>query len=129
MSTIRTNSVRRANFDHFEPEIDDPQLQKRLRGLMELVDYTAFAANREAIGNQVGVLDTPRVQRMAVACANARAHWVKTALRLSESARPTDDQIEELARARHAFEELIAAYEGVRRLIERGYVNLPPPAK
>ena len=72
MSLIRTNSVRRTS-DHFEPEMsDDPHVQKRVRAQLEQMDYTAFAANREAVSHDVGPLDPARIQRLAVAAAHAR---------------------------------------------------------
>ncbi len=125
MSTIRTNSVRRRNYDHFEPEMsDDPQVQKRMRAQLEQIDYTAFAANREAVGHDIGALDTDKVQRLAVAAAHARAAWVRKAMSLSDNAvLPTAAQIDELLIARMTFEELTAAYDGMRRLVERGYVT------
>ena len=49
MSVTRTSTVRSA-LDHFQPELnDDPQAQRRLRGQLEQIDYTAFTANRDAI--------------------------------------------------------------------------------
>ncbi len=125
MSLIRTNTVRRTG-DYFEPEMsDDPHVQKRVRAQLELVDYTAFVANREAISRDVGALDTAMVQRMAVSAAHARAAWVRKAMAISDSsALPNNQLIEDLAGARAAFEELTAAYDAMRRLVERGYVAL-----
>lgn len=125
MSAIRTNSVRRSGHDHFEPDVsDDPQVQKRLRAHLEQIDYTAFAANREFLAHVIGPVDTDKVQRLAVAAAHARAAWVKEAFAMSEGATPpTPAQIQRLAAARMAFEELGEAYEGVRRMIERGYLS------
>lgn len=129
MSMIRTNTVRRSH-DHFEPEVsDDPQVQRRMRGHLELIDYTAFAANREAVSHDIGVLDAARVQRLAIATAHARATWVSKALAISENTvLPGSRLIEDLANARAAFEELAEAYEGIRRLVERGYVQFNAPA-
>lgn len=130
MSLIRTNTVRRVH-DHFEPEIsDDPQVQKRMRAQLELMDYTAFVANREAIARDVGALDVAAIQRMAVATAHARAAWVRKAMAISEnSSLPNPRLVEDLAEARAAYDEIAAAYEGMRRLVERGYVafDTAPP--
>jgi hypothetical protein len=111
--------------DHFEPDLsDDPQAQKRLRGQLEQIDYTAFACNREIIGATVGVVDTHSLQRLAVCVAVARATWAKESLAMSEIGHQlAAHQIEKLAQHRAAFEELSEAYEAIRRMIERGYVT------
>jgi hypothetical protein len=124
MSTIATNSVRRSR-DHFEPQDIDPQEQRRLRGLLEQIDYTAFVSNREVISPALKSVDIGAFQRMAVAVATARTRWVAEALRLSESGSPaTPDVIARLTAARVAFEEMSEAYEGLRRMVERGYLSL-----
>lgn len=122
MSTIQTSSYRRQR-DHFEPQDADPQEQRRLRGLLEQIDYSAFVANREVIGQMLPKLDAAMFQKLAVLTATARAKWVAESLRQSESGSPsTPDQIARLAAARTAYEELAEAYEGLRRMVERGYV-------
>lgn len=129
MSTIQTNSYRRQR-DHFEPQDTDPQEQRRLRGLLEQIDYSAFVANREVIGQMLPKLDASMFQRLAVLTATARAKWVAESLRQSESGAPsTPDQIARLASARTAYEELAEAYEGLRRMVERGYLPYRPSEK
>lgn len=124
MSTIQTSSYRRQR-DHFEPQDTDPQEQRRVRGLLEQIDYSAFVANREVIGQMLPKLDTSMFQRLAVLTATARAKWVAESLRQSESGAPsTPDQIARLASARAAYDELAEAYEGLRRMVERGYVAI-----
>ncbi len=124
MSTIQTSSYRRSR-DHFEPQDTDPQDQRRLRGLLEQIDYSAFVANREVIGQMLPKLDASMFQKLAVLTATARAKWVSEGLRQSESGAPsTPDQIARLASARTAYEELAEAYEGLRRMVERGYVAI-----
>lgn len=127
MSTIQTNSYRRQR-DHFEPQDTDPQEQRRLRGLLEQIDYSAFVANREVIGQMLPTLDPSVFQRLAVLTATARGKWVAEALRLSESGTPaTPDQVARLTSTRTAYEELAEAYEGLRRMVERGYVAIKAP--
>lgn len=127
MSTIQTNSYRRPR-DHFEPEDNDPQEQRRIRGLLEQIDYSAFVANREVVSQMLPPLDPAVFQRLAVLTATARAKWVSEALRLSESGAPaTPDQVARLTSARTAYEELAEAYEGLRRMVERGYVAIKSP--
>lgn len=124
MSSILTSSTRRSR-DHFEPQDSDPQEQRRLRGTLEQIDYTAFISNREVIGSALSVIDAAMFQRLAVSVATARTKWVAEALRLSESGSPvTPDQTARLTAFRSAFEELSEAYEGLRRMVERGYLTL-----
>ena len=124
MSSIRTNSVRRIGLDHFEPEADsDPAAQRRLRGHLEQIDYAAYAANTAVLAQAVGPLDAAAFQRLAVAAAQARASWLKEALRISNTGHaPTPPQAERLAELRLIYDELTEAYEGLRRMVERGYV-------
>ena len=127
MSTIQTSSYRRTR-DHFEPQDIDPHEQRRLRGLMEQIDYTAYISNREVAGQMLASVDAGHFQRLAIVVATARAKWVAEALRQSESGAPsTPDQIARLTAARTAFEELSEAYEGLRRMVDRGYVPMKSP--
>ncbi|MFC7377886.1 hypothetical protein [Brevundimonas sp. GCM10030266] len=125
MSTMQTGSYRRQR-DHFEPQDIDPQEQRRLRGLLEQIDYAAFIANREVLAQMApGGLDASTFQRLAVLTATARAKWVSEGLRQSESGAPsTVDQVARLTAARNAYEELAEVYEGLRRMVERGYITL-----
>ena len=124
MSTMQTGSYRRQR-DHFEPQDIDPQEQRRLRGLLEQSDYSGFVANREVIGQMVPGLDAAAFQRLAVLTATARGKWVSEGLRQSESGAPsTVDQVARLTAARMAYEELAEVYEGLRRMVERGYITL-----
>lgn len=124
-------SVMRAGYrrthDHFEPEdSSDPQAQRRMRGQLEQVDYAAFAANKEVIGQTLGQIDMSRFQRLAIAAAQARAVWVAQAMALSASGgRVSPAQLAELGHMRATFEELSEAYEAMRRMVERGYITLP----
>jgi hypothetical protein len=123
MSTIRTGSLRRGP-DHFEPDAsDDPQAQRRLRGLLEQIDYTVYASNREVIGTALRHVDAARMQKLAVACAAARARWAAAALKASEEPHPLSlDETQHLTHLRGAYEELSEAYEALRRMVERGYL-------
>ena len=124
MATMMTSTVRRYS-DHFEPQDIDPQEQRRLRGLLEQIDYAAYVANKEVIAQTLGGLDAASLQKLAVMTASARARWAAEALRLAHSGSPvTVDQTARLTAARTAFEELVEAYEALRRMVERGYVAL-----
>jgi len=124
MSVTRTQTILRES-DHFMPdESSDPQAQRRRRGHLEQIDYIAYAANRAVIGKVLGATDQKKFQRMAMAVASARARWVSTALAASEAgAILSHAQVQQLAQLRQAYEELAEAYDGLRRLIDRGYVS------
>lgn len=123
MSVTRTNSFRRAH-DHFEPQDDsDPHAARRIRGQLEQIDYTAFASNKEVIGQVMGQTDPKQFQKLAVAAAHARAVWVSAALKVAEGGgRVAPEDLARLAHLRATFEELTEAYEALRRMVERGYV-------
>ena len=127
MSSTVTNSFRRPH-DHFEPQDTDPQTQRRLRGQLEQIDYTAFASNTAVIAQVVGNSDSGKFQRMAVAAAMARARWVAEAVAMTESgAAITAEQTARLAALRTAYEELAEVYEAMRRMVERGYLIYSNP--
>lgn len=124
MGTVSSSLGRRGQ-DHFEPEAAlDPQERRHLRGHLEQIDYTAFAANREILGKALGHADLAKFQRLAVAAAQSRALWVAASLKAAETGQPLSaEQVTRLATLRHAFEELTAVYEGMRRMVERGYLH------
>jgi hypothetical protein len=111
--------------DHFVPEAsNDPAVQRRLRGQLEQIDYTAFDCNREIIGHVVGVSDINTFKRLAISTATARAQWLAEAVAISAAGPvPSPERIKRLSELHHAYEELCAAYEGMRRLVERGYLH------
>jgi len=123
MSITRSNTVYRTS-EHFEPDASlDPQAQKRLRGHLEQIDYTAYASNREIIGHMLGGADAATFQRLAVMVAQARAGWVKAATEFADRGRPLSSaDTARLAELRAAFTELTEAYDAMRRLVERGYL-------
>jgi hypothetical protein len=129
MSTSMS-SFRRSGHEHFEPQTDsDPHAQRRLRGQLEQIDYTAYASNREVVSQTIAGTDAQKFQRLAVAAALARSRWVAAALEATESTQPPSAaQIETLTRLRTAFEELSAVYDAMRRLVERGYLAYSGPA-
>jgi hypothetical protein len=123
---IMTSSTRRTG-DHFEPNDGDPQVQRRLRGYLEQIDYTAFASNKAVLGATVPHIEGERFQRLAVAVATARAKWVAEASSIADAgASLSEAQVARLTHLRSAFEELSAAYEATRRMVERGYVAYRP---
>jgi hypothetical protein len=130
MSITRTGSFRRTS-DHFEPDDQsDPQAQRRMRGLLEQIDYTAFAANKAVISQALGAGDARKFQRLAVAAAAARATWVAQALAVSAGGgKMTPQDLSQLSHLRASYEELTEAYEALRRMVERGYVSYALPTE
>lgn len=128
MST-KVSAFKRYVHDHFVPESStDPNSQRRLRGQLEQIDYTAFASNREVIRNLLGHVETQQFQRIAVAAAHARAQWVKESLVMTEKGHLDPAQLERLTFLRKQFEELTEVYEAMRRMVERGYLSYRPSA-
>lgn len=124
MTAIRTKHAP----DHFEPQSDDPQAQRKVRGMLEQIDYAAYASNQAVIGAMLGEVSAARLQRLAVAAATARAQWASEALAIAD-ANPgaAIAQVGKLTELRTAFLELSEAYEGLRRIIERGYASYKAP--
>jgi long-subunit acyl-CoA synthetase (AMP-forming) len=111
--------------DHFEPEDSaDPAVQRKRRGHLEQIDYTAYACNREVIAQTLPHVDAQTFQRMAVVAAHARAQWVAEAVAISATGLTvTPDRIARLSELHKTFEEVSEAYEALRRMVERGYVH------
>jgi hypothetical protein len=126
MSTT-LSSYRRAPHDHFEPESDlDLQAQRHLRGHLEQIDYTTYASNKSVISAKLGRVDAQSFQRLAVATADARARWVAAGIEITQQPQVvTPDQVARLAALKSAFMELADVYEGLRRMVERGYLTAP----
>jgi len=126
MSTTLSN-FRRAAQDHFEPGNDlDPAAQRRLRGQLEHIDYTTFASNKGVIAARLGRVDDESFQRLAVAAAEARARWVAAGLEVSNTPHAIEPpEVARLAALKAAYLELSEVYEGLRRMVERGYLTLP----
>jgi hypothetical protein len=126
MSTSLSN-YRRSPHDHFEPESDiDPQAKRHLRGHLEQIDYTTYASNKGVISAKLGRVDAKSFQRLAVATAEARARWVSAGIEITQLPQTvTPEQIDRLAALKNAFLELADVYEGLRRMVERGYLTAP----
>jgi hypothetical protein len=116
--------------DHFEPDEDvDPQAQRKLRGHLDQIDYTAYAANRRVLGKTLVRAYAEKFERLGRAAALARTQWVAEALAATEGGHmPSREQIDKLAQLRSAYTELTEAYDAMRRMVERGYISYAPPA-
>ena len=125
MATM-TSRTRRTG-DHFEPTDVDPQVQRRLRGYLEQIDYTAYASNKAVLGATLPKVEGAQFQRLAVAAATARARWVSEASQMAEAGSSLSEaQVARLAHLRSTYEELTLVYEAARRMVERGYVAYRP---
>lgn len=125
MSLAASYSISRSGSDHFEPsEINDPKSQRQLHAKLEQIDYTAYAANRKEVADNLGGIDIEIFEKLAAAAARARCQWIAEAIQLaSESSQPDARQIEKLSGLRTGYDELAQAYDGLRRLVERNYLS------
>ena len=123
MSSSRT-VLRRVVGDHFEPdEAVDPKVQRQIRGQLEQIDYTAYAANKK-VGAALGAFDPQKFERLGLVTAMARARWVAAGVAAGEAAQiPSAAKVEELTFLRTAYEELAEVYDAARRMVERGYIG------
>lgn len=110
--------------EHFKPSlVKDPQEQRKLVAHLEQIDFATFDANRVLLAKSVGRVDLGHFKRLANMAAAARASWVKEALAIADrGTTPTEAQVKHLAGLRSTYEELSEAYEGTRRMVERGYL-------
>jgi len=124
MLLTTSHGTLRSGTDHFEPsEINDPQSQRQLHATLEKIDYTAYAANRKEVAEKLGKVDIGQFERLAAAAARARCEWIEAALLVSSGPEQTNiAQTNHLAELRTTYDELTAAYEGLRRLAERSYL-------
>ena len=121
----RVISTRRSANDHFESDDEvDPKVQRQLRGHLEQIDYAAYTANRKILSATLSSVDADTFQRLSSAAAIARTRWVVAALAVTEKdAHPSPAQIRALTDLRTTYEELADAYDGLRRMVERGYIT------
>ena len=119
---------RRVASDHFEPGGDsDGKTQRQLRGHLEQIDYTAYAANKKVLSGTLASVDAEKFQRLGSAAALARARWVVAALAVTEAGpTPSANEIKALAQLRETYQELTEAYDAMRRMVERGYLAYTP---
>src|SRR3954452_8945749 len=100
----KVSGMWRGAVDHFEPDEDvDGAVQRQLRGHLEQIDYTAYAANRKALA-ALGKADSDKFERLARSAALARTRWMATALAACDGDHPpTSEQIAEMAHHRHTY--------------------------
>lgn len=125
MSKTVTSSYRKIS-DRFEPDlVQDPAEQRKLRGQLEQIDYTVFAANQAVIKKTIHSVTIEDFQNLALSASKARSAWVDAAMSAARSRAPLEKtEVERLGLLRSAYEELSEAYDATRRLVERGYLKL-----
>ncbi len=129
MSKTVTSSYRRT-YDRFEPDlVQDPSEQRKLRGQLEQIDYTVFAANQAVIKKTIHHVSIEDFQNLALSASKARSAWVDAAMSAARSRSPLEKtEVERLALLRAAYDELSEAYDAMRRMVERGYLQFQPSA-
>ena len=123
MSSIHAGYKRTDN-DHFHPDGSaDPGEQRRRRGQLEQIDYTAYACNQTVVAKTLGKAGPADFQAMAMATARARAAWVAAGLKVAQAPNSPDAAaLQRLSTLRRTYEELVEVYEAARRMVERGYL-------
>lgn len=129
MAMKMTQSVRRVS-DRFEPDlVQDPAEARKLRGYLEQIDYTVFAANQAVMKKTIHHISIEDFQNLALSASQARSAWVDAAMSVTRTRGPLGaDEVERLALLRTAYEELSEAYDAMRRMVERGYLQFQPAA-
>jgi hypothetical protein len=87
------------------------------------MDKAIVAANREVLGKVR--LTRESFLRLALTAAELRVAYLNKGLEVGAARQPSAAQLEELAEARHRFEETAQVFEALERVIERGYVEIP----
>jgi hypothetical protein len=124
MAKTMTSSYRRIS-DHFEPDlVEDPGEQRKRRGHLEQIDYTVFAANQAVMSKTIHSVTIEDFQNLALSASKARGSWVDAAMSAARSRAPLSEQeVQRLQHLRSAYDELCEAYEAMRRMVERGYLQ------
>lgn len=115
---------KRVDNDHFHPDGSaDPAEQRRRRGQLEQIDYTAFACNQAVVGKTLGKAGPGDFQALALTTARARAAWVAAGLKAAQTPDGPDmAAVQRLSTLRRTYEELVEVYDAARRMVERGYL-------
>lgn len=106
------------------PEMADKNMRRRVMAFLEAIETAVLEANTAVIGREIPHLNQETFLKMAVRVAELRADYIRLGLKLADVRHPDPSALDELARARHAYEEMMAVFEAAERVIERGYVRL-----
>jgi hypothetical protein len=95
------------------------------RQFLEQLELSIAVANREVIHQQIPNLNKETFQQLAVMVAKSRANYLEAAIKLANSPNSCDAScLADLKHKREIYDEGRAAYEGLERAIERGYVDI-----
>ncbi len=106
------------------PEAAENTSRHRIMHFLETMEAAVLEANCEVIGREIPHLNQESFLRMAVRVAELRADYLRAGMKVAEARHPSTTAIDELARVRRAYEEVLAVFEAAERVIERGYVKL-----
>jgi hypothetical protein len=98
------------------------------RLLMEL-ERSMRAINREVLNPQIQELSINGLRPVLFLVASARARYLKALVDLGESVtdgQPSDSQVDELARLRREYDELVSGAKALETAIQRGYLDILP---
>jgi hypothetical protein len=106
----------------------DKQSRKELTQQLLEIDKLIFETNQRIMLEKVPTLDSDSFIRFANLVAETRANYIRMALEVSRLAHQPDiGVIDQLRKQRVSYEELLAAFEAMQRVLERGYVKLRKP--
>lgn len=100
--------------------------QETNRLLMEL-ERTMRNINREVINPQIEALTVERLKSVLCLVARARARYLRAFFDLGgdgDEQVPSECQLEDLARLRREYEELLSAAKALEAAIQRGYLDV-----
>jgi len=101
------------------------------RMLMEF-ERSMRSINREVINPEIKELTIDGLRPVIRLIAQARARYLKALFELGNKRpgqAPDDQQLEELSRLRHAYEEMAQAAQALETAIQRGYLDVRPSAR
>ena len=103
----------------------DKQARKELTQQLLEIEKTVFEANQRILLEKVPSFDSDNFLRFANLVAETRANYIRMALEVSRlKQQPDIGVIDQLRKQRLSYEELLAAFEAMQRVLERGYVRL-----
>ena len=105
---------------------DEYRLRRHRQFVLEL-EREIGQLNRSVVHQRMPHLDREKCLALAAAVAAARADYLGLALGLSDGdalSEMSENQINQMAKARRHFEELRDAFTALERAIECGYVDI-----
>jgi hypothetical protein len=127
MSSKVAGTFKSRRVDHLmSDEMLDRDVRKALTKFTEGLEVAIFEANKEIMSRKLGVVQRESFLRLAVKVAESRADYVRLALEMAKGeGLPQPPDVDRLTASRVTYEELVAAFEAMERIIERGYISLP----